>query len=203
VPIAAVAFDFGGVLTTPLFAGLDAYAAQLGLAPGSLAHYFRGDPQMARLETGEIRSRDFFKYVCIDAEACHGIRIDLHALADAAASSVVPEMLELVASVRERCRTALLTNNVREATWRTNFPMHLFDVVVDSSDVGVRKPDPAIYAALLSRLQCDPVQVAFFDDFEENLAPATALGMTAIQFTDITACRAALADLGVLATVRS
>ena len=203
MPITAVVFDFGGVLTSPPFAGLDAYAAQLGLPAGALARYFRGDPQMARLETGEIRSSDFFKYVCIDAEARHGVRIDLHSLAESAAPSVVPEMLELVGSLRGRCRTALLTNNVREATWRSDFPMELFDVVVDSSSVGVRKPDPAIYAALLAQLGCAPEHVAFFDDFEENLAPALALGMAAIQFTDIDACRSALADLGVLAPAPS
>jgi epoxide hydrolase-like predicted phosphatase len=203
VPITAVVFDFGGVLTSPPFAGLNAYAAELGLPAGALARYFRGDPQMARLETGEIRSRDFFKYVCIDAEARHGTRIDLQALADRAAPSVVPEMLDLVGSLRGQCRTALLTNNVREATWRSDFPMQLFDVVVDSSAVGLRKPDPAIYTALLTQLGCAPEQVAFFDDFEENLAPAAALGITAIQFTDIVACRSALADLGVLAPVPS
>jgi epoxide hydrolase-like predicted phosphatase len=198
VPITAVAFDFGGVLTEPPFVGLDAYAAALGLPAGALARYFRGDPEMARLETGEIRSRDFFKYVCIDAEACHGIRIDLHELAAAANPRLSAEMLELVTEVRARHRTALLTNNVREATWRAAFPMHLFDVVVDSSAVGVRKPDPAIYTALITRLACPPGEIAFFDDFEENLAPAAAFGITAIHFTDIATCRAALADLGVL-----
>jgi epoxide hydrolase-like predicted phosphatase len=200
VPVTAVAFDFGGVLALPPLAGLGAYAATLGLPADAVGRYFRGDPQIARLEVGAITSREFFKYVCTSIEDAHGVRVDIHALGDAAgtAEELRPEMLDLVDEVRATCATALLTNNVREARWRATFPFDRFDVVVDSSEVGVRKPDPAAYALLVERLDRPPHEIAFVDDFEENLAPATTLGIVPILFSDPRQCRAALADLGVV-----
>jgi len=202
--VTAVAFDMGGVLTHSALGGLDRYADELGLPPGSLSGYFRGDPLMARLEIGEIRSREFFKYVCIATEAAHGRRIDIRRLAAAAAAGEVlnPEMLDLVGQVHQRGTTALVTNNVAEAEWRSSFPFELFDVVLDSSDIGVRKPDPRFYRELLTRLARPAAEVAFVDDFAENLVPATALGMAAVHFTGIDACRSALAGLGVALPVR-
>jgi epoxide hydrolase-like predicted phosphatase len=201
--VSAVAFDLGGVLTHSALSGLDAYAADLGLSPGSLSRFFRGDPLMARLEVGEISSREFFKYVCVEAEAAHGVRIDIRRLAAAAAEGerLDPAMLDLVADVRRRCWTALITNNVAEAGWRSTFPFHLFDVVLDSSEVGLRKPDPPIYEALLTRLQCPAAEVALVDDFEENLEPAAALGLVTVHFTGRDACRLILTELGVLEPV--
>src|SRR5213083_2888523 len=107
MPVTAVAFDVGGVLTRSALGGLDRYADELGLPPGSLSSYFRGDPLMARLEIGEISSRDFFKYVCVEAEAAHGLRIDIRRLAEAAEEGQVldPPMLDLVADVHQRATT--------------------------------------------------------------------------------------------------
>ncbi|HEV3353268.1 MAG TPA: HAD family phosphatase [Acidimicrobiales bacterium] len=200
--VTAVAFDFGGVLTVPPFAGLEAYAREVGLPGGLLTSLFTGNV-MAQVEVGAVSSRQFFKHVCIECSIGHGVAVDIHALADAAAQGqrLEPEMLSLVDQVQRRCATALLTNNVKEATWRDDFPHHLFDVEVDSSDVGLRKPDPAVYRLLLDRLGRDADEVAFFDDLEQNLPAALALGIHAIHFTGVDGCRAALADLGVLETV--
>ena len=200
MPVTAVAFDFGGVLAVPPLAGLGDYAQSLGLPADAVGRYFRGDPQIARLEVGELTSREFFKYVCTSIEAVHGVRVDIHTLAEAAGrgEELRPEMLDLVDEVRATCTTALLTNNVREARWRERFPFDRFDVVVDSSEVGVRKPDPAAYALLVERLGRSPDEIAFVDDFEENLPPAAALGIVTILFTGSEHCRAALADLGVV-----
>jgi epoxide hydrolase-like predicted phosphatase len=201
--VTAVAFDMGGVLTHTALGGLERYAAELGLPPGGLSCYFRGDPLMARLEVGEISSREFFKYVCIEAEAAHGVRIDIRRLVTAAAEGehLNPEMLELVGEVHQRCATALVTNNVAEASWRATFPHELFDVILDSSEVGLRKPDPRMFEALLVRLERPAAEVAFVDDFEENLEPAAALGMATVHFTGVDACRGALAELGALDAV--
>jgi putative hydrolase of the HAD superfamily len=201
MPITAVAFDFGGVLARSPSVALDAYAADLGLPSGTFLPYFRGDERMAALETGSITGREFFKYVCVEVQSRHDVRVDIRALGRAAAAGEVldPSMLVLVREVRERCATALLTNNVREAGWRATFPFELFDVVVDSSDVGVRKPDPAIYRTLLERLDRPGSEVAFVDDFAENLPPAAALGLSPVAFVDEPQCRAALGALGVVA----
>jgi epoxide hydrolase-like predicted phosphatase len=203
--VTAVAFDMGGVLTHSALGGLDRYATELGLPPGGLSAYFRDDPLMARLEVGEITARDFFKYVCVEAEAAHGRRIDMRRLVAAAeeGQALNPDMLDLVAQVHERCTTALVTNNVAGATWRSTFPYELFDVVLDSSEVGVRKPDARFYEELLARLHRPADEVAFVDDFAENLVPAAALGFAVVHFTDPDACRAALTGLGVPLPVRS
>jgi epoxide hydrolase-like predicted phosphatase len=204
MPVTAVAFDMGGVLTHSALGGLDRYADELGLPTGSLSSYFRSDPLMARLEIGEISSREFFKYVCVEAEAAHGRRIDIRRLVEAAEEGQVLNlaMLDLVAEVHERATTALVTNNVAEADWRSSFPFDLFDVVMDSSEIGVRKPDPRFYEELLTRLRRPADEVAFVDDFAENLVPAAALGLSTVHFTDLDACRAALAGLGLSQPVR-
>lgn len=200
VGVAAVAFDFGGVLTRTAFGGLAAYERELGLPAGALVGHFRDGPVMARLEVGEISSREFFKHVCVAAQQEHGQRLDIRRLAGAAAAGeqLNPAMLALVTEVRQRCRTALLTNNVAGAGWRASFPFDLFDVVVDSSEVGVRKPDPAIFRELLRRVELPAAEVAFLDDLPRNVQAAAALGIRAVAFTDEAACRAELTRLGAL-----
>jgi len=200
MPVTAVAFDFGGVLTYSSWVGLASYGTELGLPDEALVGYFRDDPQMARLEIGEISSREFFKYVCIDAEARHGQRIDIRRLGLAASEGerLDPLMLALVEELRSHCSVALVTNNVAGAGWRETFRFELFDVVLDSSEVGVRKPDPRIYTTLCERLDRKPDEVAFVDDLARNTDAAAALGLHPILFTDRASCRAELVRLGVL-----
>lgn len=200
VSVGAVAFDMGGVLTEPPFRGLEEYARRLGLPDDALKRYFRGDASMARLETGEISSRDFFKYVCTSCQDSHGVRVDIHELAQAAerGERLRADAIELVGEVHQEVKTALLTNNVSSARWRTAFPFEHFDLVIDSSEVGVRKPDPAVYRLLIAGLALDPGRIAYFDDFVENVTPARHLGIEAFVFTTLDDCRARLAELGVI-----
>jgi epoxide hydrolase-like predicted phosphatase len=199
--VGAVAFDMGGVLTHTAFGGLEEYARSLGLPADMLVGYFRGHAQMALLETAQITSREFFKFVCVDAERRGGVRLDIRALAAAAArgEELNPQMLELVAQVRARCATALLTNNVAGAGWRPTFPFELFDVVIDSSEVGVRKPDPLIYEELIRRVGLPAGRIAFVDDLPENLPAAQHLGIRTVRFTGLAALRETLCELQVLA----
>jgi HAD superfamily hydrolase (TIGR01509 family) len=88
---------------------------------------------------------------------------------------------------------------VAEATWRESFPFTSFDVVVDSSDVGLRKPDPRIYAELLHRSDTTAQQLIFIDDLPENVDAATDLGINGHRFTDIDGLRSYLKEFGVLA----
>jgi epoxide hydrolase-like predicted phosphatase len=198
--VSAVAFDMGGVLTHTSFGGLEEYGTTLGLAEGHLTGYFRGHPKMVLLETAQMTSREFFKFVCIDSEARTGIRLDIRELARAAArgEELNPEMLAVVEDVHRCCATALLTNNVAEAGWRETFPFELFGTVVDSSDVGVRKPDPRIYEALIDRLELPAEAIAFVDDLPENLPAAKSLGIRTILFTGVEDVREQLQELGAL-----
>lgn len=198
--VRAVAFDMGGVLTHTSFGGLEEYGASLGLADGHLTGYFRGHPKMVLLETAQMTSREFFKFVCTDSEQRTGIRLDIRELARAAArgEELNPKMLDLVRDVHNRCATALLTNNVAEAGWRATFPFELFDAVVDSSDVGVRKPDPRIYTELTRRMAVPAESIVFIDDLPENLPAATQQGIHTILFTGVEDLRDRLRGLGVL-----
>jgi epoxide hydrolase-like predicted phosphatase len=82
---------------------------------------------------------------------------------------------------------ALLTNNVKEFgdAWRATFPVdELFEVVVDSSAVGMRKPDERIYRLTCERLGVDPTAAVFLDDNRDNVAAARVVGMEAVHFGD-------------------
>ncbi len=201
--ITAVVFDLGGVLTGPPFGGIAGYEASLGLPERSISQYFRNDPVYHSLERGEISAREFWKSVGTRVQEEHGVRIDLRALAATteAASHVRPEAIELVRSLHPAYALGLLTNNVAEAgVWRDQLPYELFDTVIDSSAVGVRKPDPRIYELVIEQLARDAREIVFIDDFEENLPPAAALGMQVIRFESTEQCRADLATLGVVPT---
>ena len=101
--------------------------------------------------------------------------------------SAVPEMLEAATAARRSGRrTAILSNNIRDWQWRDLVGADdLVDVVVDSCEVGLRKPDEAVYRLTMERLGVDdPSRCVFLDDFAWNLAPAQRLGMRTLHVTD-------------------
>src|SRR5262249_50235069 len=111
-----------------------------------------------------------------------------------------PAVVDTIRRLRgEGYATALLTNNARELAplWRPLLPLdELFDVVIDSSDVGMRKPDPRIYRLVLSQLGVEAERTAFLEDAPGNVAGATAVGMQAILVgEDFIAALAALDEL--------
>jgi HAD superfamily hydrolase (TIGR01509 family) len=96
---------------------------------------------------------------------------------------VIELIVELGGLRSEGMRLAVLTNNIREfrPLWWDLLPFdEWFDDVVDSHEVGMRKPNPAIYELTAARLGVDPRRAAFLDDVETNLPPAAGLGMAAI-----------------------
>ena len=108
-----------------------------------------------------------------------------------------PEMIDLMRDLRGRgLRMALLTNNVREwePRWRSLLPEidEVFDVVVDSAFVGMRKPEPEIYTLTLDRLGdgLEASECVFVDDIDLNCQAASELGMTAVHFVDTEQARA-------------
>lgn len=100
---------------------------------------------------------------------------------------LLDDRLALVGEIRDRgLRTGLVTNNVAEwrPLWRDDLPHGLFDVIVDSADVGCRKPDPEIYQLALAQLEvADPANAVFIDDFEWNVVGAKSVGMHAVHCT--------------------
>jgi len=185
--------DFGGVLTSPLEAAFLAYQAEsrisleeLGLAMARSTEE-HGDHPLYVLERGEITETEFQDR--IQRHLVDGF--DLGRLRSLYFEQLEPNapMIEFVREVRDGGhRTALLTNNVREwePLWRAKLPEvdDLFEVVVDSAFVGLRKPDAAIYELTLERLGggVTAADCVFVDDLELNCETARRLGMTAVRF---------------------
>ena len=199
--IKAIALDYGGVITVDPFIGLRTFEARLGCAPGSLCAEFRGGPLWRQAELGQLAMADFWEQWLTRIRDELGVEIELkEVFAEIGrGGDLNHEMTDLVDRLARAYRLAIMTNNVREsrATWHEKVDIERFDVVVDSSDVGLRKPDPAIYTLLLERLGLSGPEVAYVDDFEENLEPARELGMHAVLFSSATQCEADLAALGV------
>jgi putative hydrolase of the HAD superfamily len=184
--------DFGGVLTTPLQAGFLAYQEEAGVSLEQLgtamarAAEEHGDHPLFMLERGEIAETEFWSR--LDRHVGGGF--DLNRLRALFLDRLEPNqpMIECVRELRgQGIRAALLTNNVREwePLWRSKLPEvdELFEVIVDSAFVGLRKPDPAIYTLTLERLGgVEAERCVFVDDLDVNCDTARELGMTAVRF---------------------
>ncbi len=184
--------DFGGVLTTPLQEGFLAYQEESGISLEELGRAMgraaeeHGEHPLFALERGEITEAEF--RTRIESHLDGGF--DLARLNELFLERLEPNrvMIDFVRELRGRgVRAALLTNNVREwePLWRGKLPEidELFEVVVDSAFVGMRKPDPAIYALTLERLGgVAPERCVFVDDLDVNCETASALGMAAVRF---------------------
>jgi putative hydrolase of the HAD superfamily len=187
----ALITDFGGVLTSPLYEGFLAYQEESGVSleqlgrAMALATEEHGDHPLFQLERGEITEAEFRGR--IEPHLEDGFDLTRLRTVYFERMKPSPTMIELVRELRgEGVRTALLTNNVREwePLWRSKLPEidELFEVVVDSAFVGVRKPDPAIYELTLERLGLGGEECVFVDDLELNCETARALGMLAVRF---------------------
>lgn len=188
--IRAVLFDFGGVFTPSPFGALDALAEGLGADPALLMDIVFGpydtdtDHPWHRLERGELRfleARDGI--LALGRES--GVEADLIQLFTSMDhSSARQELVDRVRGLRDKdLYTALVTNNVKEFSpaWRKLLPVEeLFDVVIDSSEVGIRKPDPRIFHLALERLGVAPDEALFLDDYPNNVHAAEALGMRGV-----------------------
>jgi len=194
--IRAVLFDFGGVYTSsPLSVFVDA-AAELGATPERVLGLVFGpydrdtDHPWHRLERGEIALLDARREIMALASQ-DGLAFDPLAILARMASGGGTREAVIAATRRLRTRglrTALVTNNAKEfsAGWRSLIPIaELFDAVIDSSEVGVRKPDPAIFSLALRELGgIAPEHAVFLDDFPGNIAAARRLGMHGVLVED-------------------
>lgn len=191
-PIDAVVFDFGGVITVfSPFTALGELGAEAGVDPDRVLQLLMGpyhedtDHPFHRMERGELSALDWFQQtVPVMAEV--GIELDIMKMTSLFRSLGVHDVVvDRVRALRaEGYKTAILTNNVREASsdWRAMLDVDvLFDTIVDSSAVGMRKPNPAIYLHTLDELGGVPAERAvFLDDSPSNVAGAEAVGMHAV-----------------------
>jgi putative hydrolase of the HAD superfamily len=188
--IRAALFDFGGVISTSPFESFARYERDLGIPEGFLRGLNATNHDTnawARHERAEVTFDEFCD--AYEAEAlATGWKIDAREVMACLAGDIRPEMLEAIARCHERLKTALITNNIA-TTADSNDAMlsiveGLFDVVVESSKTGLRKPDPRIYELTCEQLDVDPSEVVFLDDLGINLKPAAQMGMTTIKVVD-------------------
>ena len=218
--ISTVIFDFGGVISSPLFVGIGAFEEAEGYPKGSLlqllfgeTHYIgvegravaealADDPDAAEsegaigdepdwhlLEKGEIDVATYFGRLTERAPAILGTEIDMESYGRFWRSTAPGVHWMVVHKIRELkdrgVRLGLLTNNVKEfgEHWRTMFPLEeLFEEVVDSSHVGMRKPERGIYELTCTRMGVAPTETIFVDDNLDNVEAARAYGMEAVHF---------------------
>ncbi len=189
--ITAVLFDFGGVITDSPFDAFQRYEHDHGLPDG----FIRGvnaanhlDNAWARLERSELGFDAFCDAFEAEALAAGG-RIDARDLFAMFSGQLRPEMVEAVRRCGTHFKTGLLTNNFVTPISESGYSslaevLALFDTVVESSVVGVRKPDERFYLMACDALDVSPSQAVFLDDLGVNLKPARALGMATIKVTD-------------------
>ena len=187
--------DFGGVLTTPVVASFQAFAKDEGIEPEALWRLMRDvarteDDPFTLVETGKIELEEFDRRVATLFNEGLGTSIAHENLKVRLFSRVGPDdsMIAAVRSARERgVPTGLISNswggNYGEGGYQREMFDELFDVVVISGEVGLRKPQPEIYVLAAERLKAEPTDCVFVDDFKVNADGATAIGMLGIQHT--------------------
>lgn len=196
--IAAAVFDYGGVLIDGGPREVVAFGQRVGLTEEVWRplrrHFFGNDGIWAELERGEVPFADFASALQRAVTQAGGQVTDEQAASFMGASDPMgqrsrlrPAVLEAVRRLRRVMPTALLTNNVRE--WRSDWeavlePASLFDVIIDSSEVGARKPEPRIYEITRERLGVAHNQIFFLDDIGQNLKAARALGWQTVLYED-------------------
>ena len=189
--------DFGGVLTTPLLPALARYSERSGVSGQefgramALAAQANGEHPLFALERGELTEREFLGQLERALHELLGREVDLGEMGERLMAHLHPneELFAYYRRLRDErgLRLGILTNNVREweASWRAKLPIdEVFEDVVDSAFVGMRKPEPEIYQLALARLGVSAEECAFVDDTEVNVDAARALGLHAVRFRD-------------------
>jgi putative hydrolase of the HAD superfamily len=192
----ALVVDFGGVLTTSIWAAFSAFCEAEGLARDAVRDLFRGDAEalalLRRLETGEVDAEEFeprFAELLGVADS-DGLIARLFAGLEPDETMVGAVRAAHAAGVR----TGLISNSWGLGIYE-RAPTGLFDATVISGEVGLHKPQPEIYLLACERLQVEPQSAVFVDDLRENCAGAEAVGMSAVLHRDSTDTVARLEQL--------
>jgi len=186
----AVLWDFGGVILSSPFEAFNRYEIEHGLPADFIRSVNATNPRSnawAQLERSDIDSREFDRLFADEAEA-RGHRVPGADVLGLLSGDIRPEMVAMLDRVKAAgYKTACLTNNVLgdrpddERSIAIGAIMARFDEVVESSKVGVRKPEPRFYEIACELLAVRPHECIFLDDLGVNLKPAAAMGMTTIK----------------------
>jgi putative hydrolase of the HAD superfamily len=193
----ALIVDFGGVLTTNIWAAFAEFCEAVGLAEDAVLELFRSNPEalalLRKLETGELESEEFEPRF----GALLGVA-DTDGLIERLFAGLKPDetMIGAVRAARsEGVRTGLISNSWGMGIYDRGAPTDLFDAAVISGEVGLHKPQPEIFLMACERLGVEPGSSVFVDDLRENCDGAEAVGMTAVLHRDSAETVAKLEEL--------
>ncbi len=203
--IEAVLWDFGGVMTTSPFEAFRRYEAEHGIPADFIRKNNAENPETnawARFESGAMTHEEF-DAVFAEETYARGHRIPGAHVIELLSGDVRPRMVAALKACKEHFRVGCLTNNVKPSDTSRGAPesvrsaqireiLALFDLVLESSKEGIRKPNPKFYELACERLGIRPTGAVFLDDLGVNLKPARDLGMTTIK---VVSESQALADL--------
>lgn len=206
--IDAVIWDFGGVLTSSPFEAFNRYEAERGLPRDLIRRVNATDPDTnawARFERAEISTAEF-DALFAEESARLGHRVPGGEVLTLLSGDIRPRVVAALEACRAAFKVGCITNNVKtgsgagmagsaEKAAAVARIMALFHHVIESSQAGVRKPDPRIYAMMVEALGVDPGRCIYLDDLGINLKPARAMGMATIKVESEAQALAELASL--------
>jgi putative hydrolase of the HAD superfamily len=190
----AVIWDFGGVLTSSPFEAFARFESERGL-PADIIRRTNAANHLenawAKFERAEVDIETFDRLFAAESLAL-GAEVRGKDVLPLLAGDLRPEMVEALRRIKSRFKTGCITNNlpanaIGSASGRTLYiaeVMVLFDHVIESAKIGLRKPDPKIYRMMVEALAVDPKRCIYLDDLGVNLKPARDMGMTTIKVRD-------------------
>jgi putative hydrolase of the HAD superfamily len=190
--IEAVIWDFGGVITTSPFEAFARFEAERGL-PADIIRRTNAvnhlENAWAKFERAEVDIDAFDELFAAESLALGGAEVRGRDVLPLLFGDLRPEMVEALRRIKTRLKTGCITNNlpanaIGSASGRVLYiaeVMALFDHVIESAKIGLRKPDPRIYRMMVDALGVDPGSCVYLDDLGVNLKPAREMGMTTIK----------------------
>jgi putative hydrolase of the HAD superfamily len=189
--VEAVIWDFGGVFTTSPFEAFARFESERGL-PADIIRRTNAsnhwENAWAKFERAEVDIETFDQLFAEESLAL-GAEVRGKDILPLLSGDLRPEMVEALKSVKARFKTGCITNNlpanaIGSASGRSLYVadvMALFDHIIESAKIGLRKPDPRIYRMMVDALGVDPKHCVYLDDLGVNLKPARDMGMTTIK----------------------
>jgi putative hydrolase of the HAD superfamily len=189
--IEAVICDFGGVITTSPFEAFARFEAERGL-PADIIRRTNAANHLenawAKFERAEIDADAFDELFAAESRAL-GVEVRGKDVLPLLSGDLRPEMVEALRRAKEKFKTGCITNNLPANSIGSNAGrslyvaevMALFDHIIESAKIGLRKPDPRIYRMMTDALSVDPKNCVYLDDLGVNLKPAREIGMTTIK----------------------
>ncbi|MGA8897983.1 HAD-IA family hydrolase [Bradyrhizobium sp.] len=198
----AVIWDFGGVLTSSPFEAFARFETERGLPTDIIRRTNAAnhlENAWAKFERAEVDIETFDGLFAAESRAL-GAEVSGKDVLPLLSGDLRPEMVEALRRIKSKFKTGCITNNLPanasgSAGGRTLYVaevMVLFDHVIESAKIGLRKPDPKIYQMMVDALAVDPKRCVYLDDLGVNLKPARDMGMTTIK---VVSTKQALAEL--------